>query len=193
MSEKLQTIARGKEKKASPEQHQFYEAWQREAARAYEAEKAANQYARDRMKGLTAPELRKIGAKQVAWGLGLSVLNGVGGALGWLGGVGVTLGTGALAAHATAGTLIGTALNIAAIGSIAAPFVGAAVGVVAGAELAGYVYDKVVRKLDKQLPALDKTDKVVGGALALVGTWTPPMIAGIRNLFDGYNNMKSIQ
>lgn len=184
MGEQLQQIAKGKEQKASPEQRQFHDAWQREAARAQQAEKQANQHARDRLKGLTAPELRKIGVKQLAWGVGLSFVNGIGGALGAIATGGVAYGIGT-AIGWTSAVALGAAMGPAILGAVG--------GVVAGSEFVGYVYDKYIRKFDTTLPLLDKTDKLIGGALALTGPWTPPMIAGVRNIFDGYNNMKSIQ
>ncbi len=190
MNEQLKQIAQNKEVAATSEQQKiFYEHWKQEAARATQAEKMANQQARDRMKGLTAPELRKIGAKQLAWGVGLYPLNIVWGLLGFGGGGVVGYGLATLAGSVGSGALAAT-LGLSAV---AAPFIGVAGGVVAGAEFAGYVYDKFVTKYDKTLPKLDKIDKVAGGALSLFGVWTPPMVAGARNVFEGYNQMKSIQ
>lgn len=181
-----------KESPATPEQKQFHDRYQVEMKRAHEAEKAANQHARDRLKGLTAPELRKIGAKQLLWGLGLSSLNYIGMGIGWLGGVATVFGVGGLAANAAAGTAIASALGIAAIGSIAAVPIGILGGAVAGAELSRHIYNKFARKYDTSLPTLDKTDRIIGDIFSVSG-WTPPMVAGVRNIFDGYNQMKSIQ
>ncbi len=184
-------MRRVKETPATPEQKQFHNRYQAEMNRAYEAEKAANQHARDRMKGLTAPELRKVGAKQLIWGWGLSIFNAIGAGFGWLGGVGVVAGMGALT-QAAAGTAIASAMGIATVGSILAVPIGVVGGAVAGAELARFVYHKFARKFDTSLPRLDKTDRILGDLFAVSG-WTPPMVAGVRNIFEGYNSMKSIQ
>lgn len=183
---------RVKESPIAPEQKQFHDRYQVEMKRAYEAEKAANQHARDRMKGLTAPELRKLGIKQLVWGWGLSALNAIGVGFGWLGGVGVVAGMGALTQAAAAGTTLASALGIATVASLAAVPIGVVGGAVAGAELARFVYDKFARKYDTSLPQLDKADRILGDVFAISG-WTPPMVAGVRNIFEGYNNMKSIQ
>lgn len=189
MNEQLKQISQNKETAAPNEQQKvFYEHWKQEAARAHQSEQVANQHARDRMKGLTAPELRKIGAKQLLWGWGLSFLNAVGGGLGFGSGMLAAGGLGSLAASAGSGAL-GIALGISAV---ATPFVLGAAGVVAGAEFAGYVYEKLAMKYDKDLPKLDSTDKILGGVFSFSGL-TPPMIAGARNIFEGYNQMKSIQ
>ncbi|MBP9814353.1 hypothetical protein KBC80_04170 [Candidatus Woesebacteria bacterium] len=184
MNEQLKQIAHNNEAAAPNEQQKvFYEHWKQEAARATQAEKVANQQARDRMKGLTAPELRKIGAKQLLWGWGLSFINGVGAFVGWAGG--------GLGGHA-----IGTALGMSAIGagamSMGLGVVGVVGGAVAGSELVGYIYDKLANKFDNTLPKLEKEDKLLGGIFAMAG-WTPPMVAGARNVFEGYNQMRSIQ
>lgn len=184
MNEQLKQISQNKEAAAPNEQQKmFYEHWKQEAARANQAEKVANQHARDRMKGLTAPELRKIGAKQMLWGWGLSFMNSVGAVAGWLGG---TLGAQAV------GSALGMSATAAFLGSVGMGAVGVVGGAVAGAELVGYIYDKYVSKFDNTLPKLEKEDKLLGGIFAMAG-WTPPMVAGARNVFEGYNQMKSIQ
>lgn len=183
MTEQLQKIAQGKEQSVSPEQRQFHEAWQREAARATQAEKIANQQARDRLKGLTAPELRKIGAKQLLWGMGLNFINVTGEFVGIVGGV---LGAGAAVASLGASELAVMAVGVAGGG------VGGVLGAVAGAEIVRFIYEKLARKVDKSLPKLDSNDRLLGDIFA-VSTWNPPMVAGVRNIFEGYNQMKSIQ
>lgn len=189
MTEQLKQIAQGKEAKEPNEQQKvFYERWQQETSKAQHAEQVANQHARDRLKGLSAPELRRLGAKQLLWGAGLAPLNMIGFGIGAGGGLLAGAGLGSLAASAGSGALA-IALGISAV---AAPFVLGAGGVVAGAELAGYIYDKVATKYDKSLPKLDTTDKVLGGVFSFSGA-TPPMIAGARNVFEGYNQMKVIQ
>lgn len=182
---KAEKPAVSKEVKQNPEQKQFYDRWQKETAQAYQSEKIANQQARDRLKGLTASELRKVGAKQLLWGWGLSFINVCSAGIGGVGG------------------FFGTAAAIAAVAGSAsvAPFIGGAVigtaglvgGAVLGAEIVRSIYEKVVRKFDNSLPTLDKNDRALGDALSVVAGWNPPMVAGARNIFEGYNQMKSIQ
>lgn len=194
MTEQLQTIARGKEQSVSPEQQQFHEAWQREAARATQAEKLANQQARDNLKNLNAVELRNIGFKQVLWGTGLSILNGIGAGIGALGGFGVWTGTSWLAVSAaSAGSVFAGALGVASVVSIGAIPLGLFGGAVAGAEVTRYVYNKFVRKVDTSLPKLDKTDRVAGDLFALSGFGNAPLVAGVRNIFEGFSQMKALQ
>lgn len=184
MNEQLKQISQNKEAAAPNEQQKvFYEHWKQEAARANQAEKVANQHARDRMKGLTAPELRKIGAKQLLWGWGLSFINGIGMFGGWVGGI-------------VGGQAIGTAIGLSAtgafLGSVGLGVAGIVGGAVAGSEVVRVVYEKFARKMDTSLPALDKNDRIIGDVLSLSFV-TPPMVAGARNVFEGYNQMKSIQ
>jgi hypothetical protein len=172
-----------KEVRISPEQQQFFNRYQQEAKKANDAERSANQHARDRMQQLDAPTLRKIGAKQLVWGFGLSFINGVGMAVGAVGGA-WGVGTLVAAVGASAFAVFNSAWIAGGVGLVG--------GAVAGAELVRVVYEKFARKLDTSLPKLDQTDRILGDVFAVSG-WTPPMIAGVRNIFDGYNNMKSIQ
>lgn len=182
-----------KEAGMSAEQKQFYDRYQTELKRAKDDEQAANQHARDRLKGLSAPELRRAGLKQVLWGWGLSVMDGIGAGLATmstyaLGAGALALGAGALAISTPA---IATALTVAGGVALAASIPMALVGSIGGAELAGIVYNKFIRPRDKDLralPQLDKTDWVLGGIL-----FTPPFIAGLRNIFEGFNRMDSQQ
>lgn len=188
---KAEKPAVSKEVKQNPEQKQFYDRWQKETAQAYQSEKIANQQARDRLKGLTAPELRRIGAKQALWGFGLSPLNAICGFLGVGSGFGIGMGLGSLASSAGSGAL-GIALGISAVSM---PFVLGAAGVVAGAELARYIYEKVARKMDTNLPKVEKSDRIIGDIAPFVfsSVGNAPLVAGARNIFEGYNQMKSIQ
>lgn len=170
----------------SENQKEFLNRYNTELNRAAQAEKVANQQARDRLKGLSAAELRKIGAKQLLWGWGLSFIN-VAGVV--IGGVGLGFGTAAVATTLGASALVAgaAAFTVGAVGYIG--------GAIAGSELVRSIYEKFSRKTDKSLPQLDKDDRLLGNALSVVtgGTWNPAMVAGVRNIFEGYNNMKSIQ
>lgn len=171
----------------SPEQQQFFDRYQTELKQAKDAEQAANQRARDRMKGLLPSELRRAGFKQALWGAGLYVLDGVGAALGGLsayaaGAGALALGAGALAVSAPA---IATALTVAGGVALVASIPMAIAGHIGGAELAGYVYNKYIRPRDKELqalPKLEKMDWILGGVVV-----TPPFVAGLRNIFEGFN------
>lgn len=179
------TKQNAQEKRVGPEQQRFFDRYQRELSVAHTAEREANRAARDRLKALSAPELRKIGAKQLAWGWGLSFINAVGGGLGAL--------VGGLSAYGI-GSAVGLGAAATVVGVWGAAGVGLIGGAVAGAELVHYVYHRFIRKYDSSLPKLDKTDRILGDILApLTMSWTSPMVAGVRNIFDGYNNMKSIQ
>lgn len=178
-------LPRVNESRPSPEQAQFYNRYQAELTRAQMSERQANREARNKMMGLTAPELRKIGTKQVLWGFGLSFLDAVGGGLGIL--------TGGLGAYGIS-SLLGLGAVVTSIGVVGAAGIGYVGGAVAGAELVRHIYERYARKIDTSLPPLDHSDRVLGNVLApLTLTWTAPMVAGVRNIFDGYNNMKSIQ
>ena len=115
MSEQVSQVTKKDVEKITNENKQaFYSQWQKEAHRAQQAEKVANQHARDRLQGLSAPELKRAGAKQILYGWGLSIVHGIGVGLGYLGGVGVALGTSALIGASAPAWAAG--IGIAAIG-----------------------------------------------------------------------------
>ncbi len=67
------------------------------------------------------------------------------------------------------------------IGSMLFPVVGGLVGRAVGAEVSGVIYNQVLRRFDKDLPALEGKDYLVG---ALVGN--PAIAGGLRETYNGF-------
>lgn len=177
----------GKQKEA---QERFYEQWWHWLTESSTEEKRANKEARVKLRELSAPELKRIGAKQTLYGAALGSLHWVGYQLGAIGGFvgGAAVGgvAGAVTGLVSTAELGPAAIAGAAIGSTVGLFVGALGGYQLGVEAAGVVYNKFIRKLDVTLPPLEKVDWLVGQ----LPPFNPPFIAGVRNLIDGFIGMK---
>lgn len=176
----------------------FFDRWKREWDRAYKSIDEADRDARQKLATLNADVLRRAGLRETAYGVALTSLNVatagfgaslgmLGGALGGaatgavLGGIGGALGMlptgpGVLPAFA-AGALVGGYGGLMA-GGIAGSVLGNQVGV----ELAGWAYNKFVRKLDTEVQPLTKVDWLVGQVPGL----NPPIVGGIRTMFEGF-------
>lgn len=193
--ESVQNPEGGKKKEAHV---RFFERWQKEFNRAKEAINAGDQEARTKLTKLSADVLRRAGLRQTAYGIALTPLHAVGAGLGSLlgiigggavGAIGGGIGGGIAGAIETSwsgpGMLYGAAIGAGAVGAaggIAGAIGGELLGRQIGVEVAGWAYNKFVRKLDPELMPLSKFDWLVG-QLPLVN---PPMIGGFRNMFEGF-------
>lgn len=175
--------------KENPQQR-FYERFWHWLTDASDAERRANEEARAKLRELSAPELKRIGAKQTVYGVALSSLHWVGYQLGAIGGLaagGVIGGVGGAIGAAIGSVELGPAAIFgAAAGGVVGTVVGSLAGYQLGVEAAGIVYNKFIRKLDVTLPPLEKVDWLVGQ----LPPFNPPFIAGVRNLIDGFLGMK---
>lgn len=176
----------------------FFERWNVELKKVSDGINEADREARLKLQTLNADVLRRAGLKETAYGIALTSLStataGFGAGLGMLGGaVGGGLAGGAIGGLAGLagfsptgpGAIPASVLGIATgaySGLISGAFVGSAAGYYAGVELSGWVYDKFIRKMDSELQPLAKVDWVIGQVPGL----NPPMVGGIRNMFEGF-------
>lgn len=169
----------------------FYERWWREYVVTSDAEKKVNEEARLKMRELSAPELTRIGFKQVLYGYALTAIHGVGsalgGALGFVTGGLVGGAAGGVGAALAAAEIPPAAIGIGILGAGIGAVTGSLVGWQLGVEAAGLAYNKYIRKLDRDLPPLETVDWVVGQ----VPGFNPPIISGIRNIIDGFFGLKN--
>lgn len=185
----------GKKKEAHV---RFFDRWKREWDKAYKSIEEADGEARQKLATLNADVLRRAGLRETVYGVALTSLNvataGFGSVLGMLGGAvggaatGAVLGGlgGALGMLPTGpGTLPAFAIG-AGIGGysglIAGGMAGSVLGNYAGVELAGWAYNKFVRKLDTEAQPLRKVDWLVGQVPGL----NPPIVGGIRTMYEGF-------
>lgn len=174
--------SREKSEKNKERANWFQRVWREQVMVASESEAEANHLAREKMKSLSSREVAGIGTKQVLYGWALSVLHGIGSVLGaGLGIVGGGLIGGTVGAISTAEFGPGAVMG-AAVGA----FAGSVGGYQVGVEAAGWAYNRFIRKMDVTLPPLEKIDWFVGQ----VPGFNPPIIAGIRNMIDGFFGMR---
>lgn len=153
--------------------------WREELAAADAKEAEAQSSAREQLRNLSSTDLMKIGSKQVLYGYGLSVLHGAGMLLG----AAVGAGTGALiggVGGAVSSSELGPAGAV--VGGSFGMIAGSVIGYQAGVEMAGWAYNKFIRKIDTELPKLKTVDWIIGQ----VPGFNPPIMAGFRHLIDGF-------
>jgi hypothetical protein len=176
----------------------FYDRWKRELARVGESLERADEEARLKLQTLNADVLRRAGLRESAYGVALTSLHaataglgatigGLAGAIGGaaaggvIGGVGGAVITSELGPGMVAGAGAGAWFGLIG-GGMAGSVGGSILGYQAGVELAGFVYQKFVRKLDTDLLPLTKFDWILGQVPGL----NPPIVGGIRTMLEGF-------
>lgn len=176
----------------------FFERWKMEWDKALTSIDQADREAKSKLLTLNADVLRRVGFRQTIYGVALTSIQtataglgaGVGfvaGALGGgavgagIGGVVGTLASSELGPGMAGGAFVGGATGLF-VGSWMGGVGGSVAGYYAGVELAGWAYNKFVRKIDPEQIPLSKFDWLIGQVPGL----NPPIVGGIRNMFEGF-------